>query len=337
MATTQLSDVVIPEIYADYQAENTPEKTAFFESGIVTRNPMLDEKANSGGRIIDVPFWKDLDSSSEPNISNDNPGDEATPDKIGTGIQIARVAYLNNGWSAADLSGELAGSDPMRRIASRTGAYWQRQWQRRMLRTALGVMGDNVANDGGDMASDISIEDGDNATSVNVFSRAAFTTAAFTLGDMFESTSAIAVHSVVYKRMVDNDDIEFVEDSEGEMTIPRFMGRRVILDDGMPVEAGGTSGFKYTSVLFGEGAFGYGKGAPKMPVEVEREAAQGNGAGIETLWERHTWLSHPFGFQFTSATVAAQSATLAELATGGNWDRVVERKNVPMAFLITNG
>lgn len=337
MPTTQIADVVIPEIYADYQAENSPEKTAFYQSGIVTRSPMLDEKANSGGTIINVPFWKDLDSSIEPNLSTDNPASSATPNKIGTGMQVARISNLNNGWSAADLTGELAGSDPMKRISARTGVYWNRQWQRRLIRSALGALADNVANDASDMISDISIEDGATATATNVFSRSAFTSAAFTLGDAYEATSAIAVHSIVYKRMVDNNDIEFIKDSDGNMSIPTFLGRRVILDDGMPVVAGSISGFKYTSVLFGAGAFGYGVGKPHMPVEPEREAAQGDGGGVETLWERKTWILHPFGFQFTSASVAGQSPTLAELESAANWDRVVDRKNVPLAFLVTNG
>ena len=56
MATTRLSDAVIPEVYADYQAENTPEKTAFFESGVVVRNEMLDTKAKTGGQEIQIPF-----------------------------------------------------------------------------------------------------------------------------------------------------------------------------------------------------------------------------------------------------------------------------------------
>lgn len=337
MSTVQLADVIVPELYADYQNENSPEKTDLFQSGIVVTNPMLTEKAASGGSILDIPFWKDLDATQEPNISTDNPEDEATPNKIGTGMQVARNAFLNNGWSASDLSGELAGSSPMSRISARTSEYWNRQLQRRMVSMAIGVQASNVANDDGDMISDISIDNGDNATAANVFSRAAFTGAAFTLGDAFESTSAISVHSVVYKRMLDNNDIEFVKDSEGSMVVPTFLGRRVILDDGMPVVAGGVSGFKYTSVLFGAGAFGFGAGSPKKPVAVSRVEEQGKGAGIETLWERKTWLMHPFGFKFESASVAGISATNAELADATNWSRVVDRKNVPLAFLVTNG
>jgi len=113
------------------------------------------------------------------------------------------------------------------------------------------------------------------------------------------------------------------------------MGLRVIVDDSMTVTAGSTSGFKYTSVLFGEGAFAYGDGAPLVPVEVERQEAQGNGAGVETLWTRKTWILHPSGYQNTG-TPASFSFTPAELAADAAWSRVVERKNVPLAFLVTN-
>ncbi|MNG20414.1 hypothetical protein D3C84_1046650 [compost metagenome] len=57
---------------------------------------------------------------------------------------------------------------------------------------------------------------------------------------------------------------------------------------------------------------------------------------METLWTRKTWIAHPFGFQNTG-TPAAVSFSLAELALATTWARVVARKNVPMAFLTTNG
>lgn len=344
MALVQLTDVVIPEVYLSYQTVDDPELTAFFESGVAVRSAVLDQAANSGGSITHLPFWKDIDPDDEPNYSDDTTND-ADPDKIGTGEQIARIAYLNKGMSAADLVTELAGSDPMLRIRARYSTYWQRQWQRRVIASLVGVLADNVANDGGDMVEDISIADGNAATDANLWSRGAFTNAAFTLGDRFQETSAIAVHSMVYKRMVDNDDIEFIQDSRTSLLIPTFMGRRVIVDDGMPVVAGATSGFVYTSILFQNGAVGFGSGSPRIPVEVERKASGGNGGGIETLWERKTWVAHPYGFKFTSNTVTGgaatvatgRSATLANLRLAANWDRVVDRKLVPLAFLKTNG
>ncbi len=336
MATTQLTDIIDVTVFQDLPSVNSPEKTAFFTSGIVTRNALLDDLATAAGKKPELPFWKDLDGSSETNYSSDDPGATATAEKLVQGEQIARKAFVNKSWQVADLASELAmGAKAMDRIRERTDSYFTKQWQRRLIASTNGILADNVANDSSDMVHAVASESIAGQGAATLFSRDAFTEAAFTLGDMAEELNAIAVHSAVMKQMVKNDDIDFIPDSMGNLTIPTFMGKRVIVDDGLTVTAGTTDGFKYTSVMFGAGAFGYGEGLPEVPVEIEREASQGNGGGIETLYRRNTWLLHPFGFQSTG-TPAGNSFTLAELALAAQWDRVVSRKNVPMAFLITN-
>jgi hypothetical protein len=135
--------------------------------------------------------------------------------------------------------------------------------------------------------------------------------------------------------MVDNDDIEFIRDSQGNLVMQTYMGMRVVVDDGLAPVAGTTSGFKYLSVIFGAGAIGYGEGSPEVPVEIERTALAGNGGGVEVLVERNTWLTHPFGYSI-QGTPAAQSFTLAEMAAANRFTRVIDRKQIPLAFLITN-
>ena len=51
--------------------------------------------------------------------------------------------------------------------------------------------------------------------------------------------------------------IDFIPDSEGK-PIATFQGRRVIVDDSLPMRAGTTDGLVYTTYLFGPGAFGKG-------------------------------------------------------------------------------
>ena len=41
MATVRLSDVVVPAVYETYQSVDSPEKTAFFESGVAVTDAML--------------------------------------------------------------------------------------------------------------------------------------------------------------------------------------------------------------------------------------------------------------------------------------------------------
>lgn len=342
MATVQLSDIIDVTVFQDLPAVNSPEKTAFFQSGIVNTSPLLNELANSAGKVAELPFWNDIDPTVAPNLSNDVPTDIAVAANVAQGEQITRKAFLNKALSATDLASELAmGPRAMEHIRNRVDTYWTRQWQRRLIASSNGVLADNIANDGSDMVYVAAGTTNGDVTANTVFTRQNFTTAAFTMGDAVDGLNAIAVHSMIYKRMIDNDDIDFIPDSMGNMTIPTFLGKRVIVDDGLPFTpaagaGAGDAAARYTSIMFGAGAFGYGEGSPLLPVEVEREAAQGNGGGIETLWTRKTWIVHPFGFQNT-ATPAAVSFSIAELAAAATWDRVVDRKNVPMAWLVTNG
>lgn len=345
----RLQNAVIPEVYTTYTAIDRPELTAIWASGIVASNPFLDSFMALPGSLIHIPYWKDLDEN-EPNYGNDDPDDEAPIDGLGSGQMQAAKAFLNKAYGSMDLVADLAGSNPMQRIRNRFGVYWTRQWQRRLISTALGVYRANVAGNFTDpeygVANDMVIDISGGAGAAGLFSREAFVDAAFTMGDHVGAIVAIAVHSVVYKRMTDNDDIEFIPDSKGQLTIPTYMGKLVIVDDGMPVLGTQADGFKYVSFLFGAACFGYAEGTPQVPAEIERKALRGHGSGMEYLIERKEWLIHPGGWNWTNTTVTGgtTSATTgiktpknADLALAVNWQRTTYRKNVPMAFLVTTG
>lgn len=336
MATVQLSDIIDVTVFQDLPAVNGPEKTAFFESGIATRNPLFDNLAAQPGKIAELPFWKDLDATTEPNLSSDNPNSDGTPLNVTQGEQISRKAFLNQGWSATDLATELAmGANALQHIRNRVDTYWQRQWQRRVIAAVQGIQQDNADNDGGDMTNDIAAEAIANQGTGTKWSLQAFTDAAYTMGDRVDGVTAIAVHSAVAKQITEQNGAEDVRDSDGRLLYRSFLGRRIIVDDGLPAVAGGTDGIKYLSVLFGPQAIGWGESAPTTPVEVDRDASSADGAGVEELWTRKTWLLHPLGFQHTG-TPSGDSFSVSDLKNAVQWDRVVERKNVPMAFLITN-
>jgi hypothetical protein len=60
--------------------------------------------------------------------------------------------------------------------------------------------------------------------------------------------------------------------------------------------------------------------------------------GAETIYTRRQFAIHPYGIKFTDASVGGEFPTNAELRLAANWDRVyAERKQIPMADLITNG
>ena len=342
MSTVLLSDIIDITVFQDLPQLFDPRKTNFFESGIVVNSPLLNSIADQPGKIAELPFWNDLDPTSDPNLSTDAPGTTATPTDLDQGEQITRKAFLNYGWSASDLATELAmGASPMTAIKNKIDKWWTHQWQKRLIKTSLGVLADNKAHYSSDMVSDVSGATNADITASTVFTRSNFTSAVFTLGDSFNDLSAIAVHDVVYKRMVDDGDIDYIEDADGRLRIPTYMNLRVVIDGTLPYTAAGgaaagdTAPF-YTSILYGQGAFGFGEGMPANPLEISREAAQGNGAGVENLWSRKTWILHPFGFA-VDAIPSSYSFSLTELAAAATWNRVVDRKSIPLAYLVTNG
>lgn len=335
MATVQLSDVVVPEVFLSYTSLNNPELSAYWKAGIVASNELLSQATANGGLEFTVPFWLDLDPTIEPNYSNDDPTDIAVPNKVGTSRMKARKAFLNQGWSDMDLVVELSGSDPMRHIASRTDVYWERQWQRRLVANTVGIYNENVATDGGDMVV---------AGGANPFSSDMVIDASGTMGDASGRLTAIAVHSKIRDRMLKNDEIVWSPDSTGALTIALYKGLLVIVDDMMPIITGSGATAQYLSVLYGQGAqgfagldghsFAYGEGIPKTPIALHRKEDAGNGGGMETLWQRKTWMLHPFGYTWNDApTISEMSPTLADLKVAGHWTRVVSRKQVPMAFI----
>lgn len=336
-----LAEIFIPSVYATIQPNNSAEKSAFAASGVAVTNPILQQAAQMGARLVDIPLWNDLDSSVEPNLSDDT-DTNAVPGKVNTSDMNARNAFVNQGYGAADLAVEISGTtpgdgNPMTRIKNRFGTYWMRQFQYRIIAACRGILAKNIAANASDMVYDISLQTTVGQTSANKMSAEAIIAAVFTMGDAFEKLGAIAMHSVPYQTLVLQELIVFVKDSTGTLSVPTYLGKRVIVDDGLPVIAGTTSGVRYVSILFGDGSIGYGEGTPKVPAELYRLPRGGNGGGSEELWERKTWMIHPAGWNWLEASVAGKSPALAELRLPANWSRVFSRKNTPMAFLITNG
>ena len=190
--TTQLTDIFVGDYYQTLDPVNSPEKTAVYQSGIVVKNEALDAIANNGQGSSTIAYWQDLDADEAPNLSNDDPDDLGEVGKAAQGSMQARTLYLNKGYGVADLTAELANSEPMQHIRNRFGKYWERQWQRYLLGSARGVIASNIANDGGDMVIDAGA----------TISAGAFQDAAFTAGDTADQFSAMGVHSVVMNLMV---------------------------------------------------------------------------------------------------------------------------------------
>ncbi len=342
---TQIADVVVPEIFNPYIQQITEEKSHLIASGALVRSRQLDEDLAGGGLTFNVPSFKDLDNDVD-NISSDDGDDSFTggtansaPVKTGTATEIAVRLSRNQSWSAADLTDALAGVDPMNSIANRISNYWARRLQAAYVATMNGIFADNDAvptgseHVQGDLTNDIS--GASYSAGVTDFSAPAFIDAAVTMGDSMGDLSMVCVHSIVYARMQKNNLIDFIPDARGETQIPTFLGRIVIVDDGVPSPASGI----YHTWMFGSGAGALGMGAPKVPTEMARKPDAGNGGGQEVIYNRTEWAIHPVGHRYAGTTSKggpSNAATTNNLAHADSWQRVYsERKQIKIARLIT--
>ncbi len=332
----RLSDAVIPTVFRAYMEVNTAQINAFFDSGVLSPDAELTRNLAGGGRTFNVPFWNDLDDT-ESAPASDDPALDGTPGKVTSGTDIAARQIRTRGWSSADLVRELAGSDPAKHIGDRVSAYWSRQFDDVVIYSLRGVFAANIASNSGDMVKDVSTDAVGAPAATELVSADTIMDAAQTMGDMKTTLKTIVMHSVVNTRLAKLDLIDFRPDSSGSVMVPHYLDYRVMVSDKVPAIAG-TNRIRYHSYLLGTGCLGWAESPLPMGVETDRDASRANGMGIEELWTRRQYAIHPYGIKWTSASVAANFPTNAELATAANWSRVYpERKQIRMALLITNG
>jgi len=336
---TLISDLVVPEIFSGYIQQLTETKSRLIQSGALARDAFIDSLLGGAGLTFNIPSAKDLDDDAD-RVSTDTSVDDfaggtarPVPKKIGTATEIATRLSRNQSWSTSDLAETLAGEDMAGKIANRVSDYWVRRLQDIVIATCNGVIADNTANDAADYTNDVS--GAGFVAGVTDFSTGAFIDTTLTMGDSMGDTGILMVHSIVYSRMQKNNLIDFIPDAEGRVVIPTYLGRQVVVDDGLPV-----TGSVHDSWLFGAGALRLGVGSPAVGTEVEREAGGGNGGGQEILYSRQEWCVHPVGHAFAGTAPNGGPSNTGtggdDLDEAGSWNRVyTDRKQIKFARLVT--
>jgi len=285
MAEVRLADLYDPLTFNNALQERQIELNAFLASGIMSNDEKLQAHLATGGMIGELPFYFQLPNSGEgatgdePNFSTDDPGDISTPQKITSGTMVFRASYQNESWSAMDLAREITSlTDPLEAIVNRIATFWNTNTQNRLIKSALGVLNDNVANDGSDMVVSVATDDAAAVTAAEKISADLVIDAIATMGDRMTQTGGMvmAMHSVVYAELNKQNLIEFIPNARGEIMFATYLGNRIIVDDGMPAIAG-VNRITYTTMIFGAGCFGFAQGYPTTPSEVERLPSSGNG------------------------------------------------------------
>lgn len=324
MPITRLSDVIVPELFTPYVINRTMELSALFQSGIITNNPEFDRLASEASPIHQMPFFEDLSGDSEDIIEDQ----DLTAKKITSNKDVSTTIRRANMWAATDLSAALAGSDPMAAIGDLVGGYWSREFQKILIQKLTGVFGTYTDGGGAEVTPlaehilDISTMTGAAAQKI---SASAFIDALQLLGDAQGQLTAVTMHSMTKAYLKKQNLIQTERDST-DVEFDTYQGRRVIVDDGCPVDSD-----VYTTYLFGQGAIAFGNGSPVGFVSTEVDRDKKKGSGVDYLINRKTFIMHPRGVKWTNLKREnVETPTKAELMNAINYERVYEQKQIRM-------
>jgi len=314
MAITRIANVIQPEVFTPYVIQRTMELSALVQSGIMQHSPEFDQLASGPNKLINMPFWKDL--TGYPEVMADT--GETIPDNLASNKDVARKQGWVKSFGANALAGHLAGDDPMRVIADLFASYWARQSQNILLSILEGVF---ASSSMGGKVHDISAKQSDKA----VINAKTFIDACQLMGDAKDLITGVMIHSAVEAYLAKQDLIDTEKPSQGSLRLQGFLGKNVVVDDGMPFDTQTGVGVAY---LFGEGAIAFGNGSDPL---IQQTEVVRNGlalAGEDILVNRRIWLMHPRGVKWIEANVAGTFPTLDELEDGTKWERVYDPKAI---------
>jgi hypothetical protein len=329
MATLR-SDVIIPEIFTPYVIEQTTQRNAFLASGVV--QPLAElNTSEDGGDFVNIPFWK-ANLSGDLEVLTDS--SSLTPGKITADKQIGVVLHRGRAFEARDLAALAAGADPMAAIGQKVGAYLANQQQADLLKCLEGVFGSLTGSDS--PAFDALRFDTSGMTALGPRQVAK---ARAILGDQGDKLTAVAMHSACFYDLVERKAIDYVTNTEarlstlatgastinavggsvaaayGDVSVPTYMGLRVIVSDDITNSAG-----NYACYFFTEGAVASGEQAA-LRTETDRDIL----AKSDAMSVDMHYIYHPVGAKWAVTTT---NPTRAQLATVGNWSKVYETKNI---------
>lgn len=223
---TSLANVIVPEIFVPYVIERTAAKSKILQSGIAVANPKLNELVTRGGTTMKMPFWQDLQGRSQLWTE----GSDIEVRNITAEADIAALLLRANAWGATDMSGALAGDDPMKAIGELVSDYWARDEQTTLLYILKGVFASSS------MADHILDKSTAAGTAANIDGNMVLD-AKQLMGDAADKLTAIAMHSAVFTSLQKQNLITTVMEvgpSGSQIAIPTYLGYRVVVDDSMP-------------------------------------------------------------------------------------------------------
>lgn len=323
MATTQLSDVFVPELFTSAVVEQYNFKNGLVKSGIFAPNSFVQDIVMGAGLGGKIPMNAHISfTSSDSSVSTDDPTDLIVGDALSSVPMYVPKLSRNNRWDAAVLASQASGQDLIAYAASQVADYIVKDQQTILLNVLDGIYLDDNTNDSDSMLIDNS---GSSITSEMVID------AVYSIGESFDSIGAMVIHPLQMASLVKEDTTSLIPASQSPLGLPIYKGIPVILDGRMRVDT-----LVYEAYFVGLGAIGYGFNPNAgLGMRVDTLHAGGNGRGVQSLFASWDQAMAVYGLDYTGAATNGTPSN-AELAAASAWNKVAQsRENIKIVKLLS--
>jgi hypothetical protein len=344
-----LADIVKRNNLSTYVSEAIKERSLFIKSGAVVRNSLLD--AREGGTRIQVPEFNPTAPTEEimngtATWGTSNAG-YLTPQKIGTGTQIATICHRGFAYAVDDVAMLAAGEDPMLHIRNQLADAINKLNSQRLFSHLYGLFGASDTNNGPLGANGLYKGKGtaSGATEVNFLTAATIAEARARLGERGDEMDILVVHPSVGYYLYQVGMLTFSTSALaasgavvwggggvgiGARSIGEFAGCRVIIDPLVNTVAPGDSGDQreFNCYLLKSGTILEGV-QQDLRIEADRNILSKQ----DVLSVDYHSAYHVMGTKWISAS---DNPTNASLYDKDNWQATYDIDLIPLSRIVVN-
>ena len=338
-----LADIVKRNNLSTYVSEAIKERSLFIKSGAVVRNSLLD--AREGGTRIQVPEFNPVAPTEEimdgtATWGTSNAG-YLTPQKIGTGTQIATICHRGFAYAVDDVAVLAAGEDPMMHIRNQLADAINKLNSARLFSQLSGLFGTALSAN----ALDLGVAAASGAGEANFLTGAAVARARALLGERGDELDTLVVHPSVGFYLYQVGLLTFSTSAlaasgavvwggggvgVGARSIGEFAGLKVLMDPQVNTVAPGTAGHQREFYCYLTKGGTILEGVQQdLRIEADRNVLSKQ----DVLSVDYHSAYHVMGTRWGSAD---DNPTNAVLATAGNWSATYDIDLIPMVQLTVN-
>ena len=338
-----LADIVKRNNLSTYVSEAIKERSLFIKSGAVVRNALLDSR--EGGTRIQVPEFNPIAPTEEILDGTATWGTGGagylTPQKIGTGTQIATICHRAFAYAVDDLAVLAAGEDPMLHIRNQLADAINKLNSARLFSQLAGLFGTALSGN----ALDKGKAAASGGAEANFLTAATVAEARSKLGERGEELDTLIVHPSVAYYLYQVGMLTFSTSAlaaSGAVTwggggvgigareVGEFAGCRVIVDSQVntndPTSTGNRQEFRCYMMKSGTILEGVQQ---DLRIEADRNVLSKQDVLSVDYHSTYHVMGTAWGGSF-------DNPNNSDLATAGNWSATYDIDLIPMVQITVN-